>query len=688
MKSIIYSLRLSMILFGLLMIVLINGCSKEDPNNIDQDEPETILSTKSATIGSQGGSLTLDDGTSITIAKGILSTDYSVTLSKIGNEQIFGSVENRNCYDLSGLPAGIKANLMFPCPPGKEMEFIGVYNYDPVLFEGDQPAFIYDKIEGNIKISNFTLRNSPDPLVQKRRWIVEWGEKQDYGDEIKLIPMPYYMQVGGTCWAADATMLAKAFMPYTSDENEVEIKDFLREMNLGIDAGIDHWSFMKVLYKKFNLLTSGAGAKTEGYFNRSNLLKTIIKKLDENKPIIIWLPNLESAHAVLILGYRTILNSSGYNDYELILHDSKAMDPPNKDEGTMYTYRKWKWFVDGAYPTTFYMIMYPGSPVHSARTLQTVGFPSYPSEMQLKFEKVKNNLKTYYYCKIDHTLPDGYGWVAANNNKQEYITQEAKTLIMNLQLYNADLDNQKDCNVNIKITNLKSNKLTLTKDYPVILGINKKPSMLNISLDTSLWLKNNGDTTIIPYRIECKLSSEFGGTYMDGWNAEFKIKGSAPSGTGNNYITSFNSTPAKMYFYNDYFTADVGVGLSGNQFRVTDEKNLKILKQISFAVPEILNSETKTYDLKINVNNLAINVGPWNPNAKSVYIKKAVVNIDGVDNTLNGSGSWTIPVTFNKNSTTKTLYFDIYMDLIGNNGTPLNQQYAHSFMQMWFTIDN
>ena len=65
-----------------------------------------------------------------------------------------------------------------------------------------------------------------------------------------------------------------------------------------------------------------------------------------------------------------------------------------------------------------------------------------------------------------------------------------------------------------------------------------------------------------------------------------------------------------------------------------------------------------------------------------------MVNIDGVDNTLNGSGSWTIPVTFNKNSTTKTLYFDIYMDLIGNNGTPLNQQYAHSFMQMWFTIDN
>lgn len=213
----------------------------------------------------------------------------------------------------------------------------------------------------------------------------------------------------------------------------------------------------------------------------------------------------------------------------------------------------------------------------------------------------------------------------SNHDRIEYIPEGVKSLIMNLQLYNADLDNQKDCNVNIKITNLKSNKLTLTKDYPVKLGINKKPSMLNISLDTSLWLKNNGDTTIIPYRIECKLTFEFGGTYMDGWNADFKIKGSAPSGTGNNYITTFTSTPAKMYFYNDYFTADVGVGLSGNQFRVTDEKDLKILKQISFAVPKIINSDTKTYDLKINVNNLAINVGPCNRNANQHILKKQLL---------------------------------------------------------------
>lgn len=165
---------------------LINGCDKEDANDIDHDEPETVLATKSATIGSQGGTLSLDDGTSVTIAKGLLTQEYSVILSKIGNEQIFGSVENRNCYDLSGLPVGTKASLMFPCSPGKKTEFIGVYNYDPVSFEGDQPAFIYDKTEGNIKISNFTLRNSPDPLVQKRRWIVEWGDKQDFGDENSL----------------------------------------------------------------------------------------------------------------------------------------------------------------------------------------------------------------------------------------------------------------------------------------------------------------------------------------------------------------------------------------------------------------------------------------------------------------------------------------------------------------------
>ncbi len=540
---------LSYLYYFLLIIstLCLTTCNIDDDPIDDQDIPESIISSKTVVIGAQGGMLVYDDGTTLVVPKGVLTSDYTVTISKIANEQIFGSVENRNCYDISGLPIGTKVDLTFPCPPDKDPEYVAVFNYDPETIEGEQPAFSYDKNVGSIKITNFTLRNPPNQLIQKKRWIVEWGDKPEFGSESKLIPMPYYMQVGGTCWAADATMLAKAYMPYTDESTEVEIKDFLKEMQIGVDAGIDHWSFMKVLYKKFNLLTGGAGGKTEGYFSKSNLLRAIIKRLDEDKPIIIWLPNLESAHAVLIVGYRTVLNSSGYNDYELILHDSKATDPPNKDEGTMYTYRKWKWFIEGAAPTTFYMIMYAGSPVHSARALQTIGFPQYPSEMQLKFEKVVNNKKSYIYCKIDPTQPSGYGWVAANYDKVQYI-EKVKTLIMNLQLYNADLDKAKDCNVNVKLTNLKTNKQTLSKDYPVQLGTDKKPKMLNITLDTSLWLKNEGDTSLITYRIDCKLTSEFGGDYLDGWNAEFKTRIEKPA--KKNYL--------KFLFYY--------IGVSGSKF--------------------------------------------------------------------------------------------------------------------------
>jgi hypothetical protein len=328
MKTLFYYFRLNMILFGLLMIVMINGCSKEDANDIDQDEPETVLSTKSATIGSQGGTLSLDDGTSVTIAKGLLTTDYSVTLSKIGNEQIFGSVENRNCYDLSGLPAGITATLTFSCPAGKEKELIGVFNYDPVTLEGDQPAFTYDKNDGKILISNTKLR---DPQVRKKRWIIEWTDGFYGGAKTVILSVPFYTQAGGSCWAADATMMAKSL--YNFSGIEVEISDFLREMGLGIDDGIDGYRFMKNLPWKFIKLVPGAGAVTEAYFSNFACFKSITKKIDEGSPVLLQLSNY--GHAVLAVGYKYV-PGNGYKNCELIIHDSNGVFPVNAGQGTIY----------------------------------------------------------------------------------------------------------------------------------------------------------------------------------------------------------------------------------------------------------------------------------------------------------------------------------------------------------------
>ncbi|MBP7496084.1 MAG: hypothetical protein KA792_00265 [Bacteroidales bacterium] len=145
------------------------------------------------------------------------------------------------------------------------------------------------------------------------------------------------------------------------------------------------------------------------------------------------------------------------------------------------------------------------------------------------------------------------------------IPASVKTLKLNLQCYNADLNNSKDCNIKIKITNTRKNKITFEKSYPVTLGTDRKGVLQAISIDTAEWLKNFGDTNLIPYELECKLTSGLADNYLDGWSVAFMVKGAKFE---YKYVSSYDSPQNSVFICNKYFKADYYFSIEGYKLRI------------------------------------------------------------------------------------------------------------------------
>ncbi|MBK7030294.1 MAG: hypothetical protein IPH45_14340 [Bacteroidales bacterium] len=509
-----------LIILGLILI-LSNGCKKDDATPEPTDPEENVIETTSGIIGQAGGTLELKDGASVNIPSGSLSGDVSITFSKIGNDQYFNQ-SKRNVYELSGIETGTLMNLSFPCPAGLKSSFIGVFNYDQTKIEGTAMDFAYDSISGGVKVASYQHLKHLKSDGNYKRWIVEWGTPREFVDKTVLIPMPFYEQIGGSCWATDVTMLTKAYSPYADREAETEVYHYLKAIGLGIDDGIGIYNFMKVLDKKFHLYSNGAGALTESYFNKNNLLNAIIERLDEKRPVVLYMPN--HAHAVLVVGYRTYLNLNGYDETDLIIHDSKGTNPPSADEGCMYTSRKWSWFLKDACAQSLFLMLTAATGVNESRALQTVGLPTFPSgktEMSFSYYKTAGGSKGTISLTWDPNHPDGYKWTQNDLLTFEKLPPTVSSMNFKLQLFNADMDASENVILNIKVSNLTKGKNTFMRDYPLTLPNSPNPYYFELALDTSEWLKNFGDTATMDYTIQTRLSNS-SGIYQDGWTLNFK----------------------------------------------------------------------------------------------------------------------------------------------------------------------
>ncbi|MBP7497834.1 MAG: hypothetical protein KA792_09240, partial [Bacteroidales bacterium] len=126
---------------------------------------------------------------------------------------------------------------------------------------------------------------------------------------------------------------------------------------------------------------------------------------------------------------------------------------------------------------------------------------------------------------------------------------------------------------------------------------------------------------------------------------------------------SYNSPPATHLIYNKYYSANVAIGISGDQFRVTQDvlSFNSEAKQITIKIPKITSSSaTMNYSLTVKFSELAFN--PPNPSSEyTPKLKKAEAYIGADKISLDNSGNWTIPISVIQKNTYTPVTLVVYI---------------------------
>ena len=189
-----------------------------------------------------------------------------------------------------------------------------------------------------------------------------------------------------------------------------------------------------------------------------------------------------SGHAVLVLGYRKLKNPDGsLADLEILIHDTKNMNPPTPNEGTMYTWVPWKW-INGR-NWMYSCIVYPIDDPPTDFVLQTIGYPSQNDVGQIEFFALHpNTKKDYLQAKyawdvegpaappVDsrrghRQLRDGKETVAGPADRIDPIPATVTRLHMRLPMWNADV---KPADVRVRVVlRAKGNASTRRPNRPL-----------------------------------------------------------------------------------------------------------------------------------------------------------------------------------------------------------------------------
>jgi len=439
--------RISYFILLIPFIFLMTGCPDDNPTSPKPDVTieEKVVEQKTTTIGTSGGTISLSDGTEVIIPSGSVSSETKVIVSKIENDNYF-SGSNRVSIDISSDKSITGMTVKIKVKSGLSKEQVGVFRYNPEdsktqsFVEGDVPEFNYDSQTGIITAtvnagSSKSKKEQVNGSLLFPRWVAEYDENIEGEVESRIIEMPFYEQPGSSCWATCATMLSKAYTPYTDRKSEAEVYNYLKYMQLGRDDGIYSFQFLRTLPKAFHLYSGGAGVEATGFFRLSALREKIIKELDEQHPVIVNLdyPGV-GQHAILVIGYIKKTSGSGKVTYDLVIHN-----PQGTGSETMYTIHDFDWVFSKKSMTTAVQILYPTVGVHPDRTLLTLGMPMSSLVGDISF-KVPTRGGSSYSIRFSENISNsrGYSWRYGTGNEILAVPDTATEFNIKLPIWNAD----------------------------------------------------------------------------------------------------------------------------------------------------------------------------------------------------------------------------------------------------------
>ena len=472
---------------------------------------DVVVDKTSAPLNQKGGELDLKNGAKLLVPVGALNADSTLQVRQLNNPLGFGKDAVAYQFTSTGTVTGV-LTLTFPVPQGMKNQDLSVCGFNPGTFQTSNVPYTFNpqgntvtatidpqKLAAeNIKSGQGTIYTGLLSMLNPMFYLPK-GDHQDVkGFNVynivyrfepyhmanhpeHVIQTPYYMQSGGSCWAADTMMLLRyydtgdviqrnlgeALYTCNSDRLPPSVLNAIQAIPLNgyitnteqyrgaslNDFGISPQYFEDNLARYISGET-GATVQWRGFTRDVDLHSEILNQLDQDHPVIIDLSGM--GHWILIVGYR----DSGQT---LVIQDPKGM-PFGSRDGGMYSIRDYSWIsnnidIGRSQPVP---MLWVDKQVNRDCPLQTIGCPGgadrYRGEGQplgglaegtssygsINFYAVNPKVKppddkiSYAWLQFDPSKVVGYSWYNIKGEANP-ISSRATNLELNMPVWNAAL---------------------------------------------------------------------------------------------------------------------------------------------------------------------------------------------------------------------------------------------------------
>ncbi|MGE5356250.1 MAG: C39 family peptidase [Deltaproteobacteria bacterium] len=654
MKNVIKYLSVSVIFFLFSLL----SCDKENENpNIE------VIDEISSSIGSEGGTLELKNGVKISIPSGALDAMNTITLNAYRPEDFFDG-DLKYHFVIGCQPTGLNflkdIEILIPVPAELKNK-----NYDGI-------GGLIDPESGAVEVyptSGITIENVSYLKLKTKHFSKYHGYFYESPPvSAPTLQIPHYNQGESQyCWAACIQMLCEGI----EHSDWAEINSIIGMT--GVDeGGIGQYGFRyrsdiaQMIKDRTGVLPDRKLFTILSTFKLEGYLKD---RLALGYPVIVFSPVDE--HAFIVVGY---------NNHTFYLNDPAST---TYSGNLCYKARSFSDFQISKmeFNAKFVTLSIPKQ-INCADRLQTLNI----THRGMAFNKVKTPPVSYDFC-YDYQKQFGYSFRDGSNIKYDSIPSNVEEIqFKELQIANSSNAQTKTVNVTYEFWGQNNKKIhkVIESQNPIILNPNSM-----IQYRPKILISEFADPTpkSTDYKLKITLN-ESSGKILDESVVYFTIGPPEENNPNYTYVKSLNLNATKVFMYNDHYTADLTVSLSGDDFRLIEEKNLNIYKIVNLGVPQISTNVKKTVLLNLKMDNLKINYGPWNPNAIKAIIKKADFLIDGKNTIdLDKNGNWTLPVQYDKNTLLKKIELNVYLDYIKSDGKEAGLNDWHSPLIINFNID-
>ncbi len=383
--------------------ILLLGCSGggSNPSGPGEDDPgQNVRETKSLTVGSGGGAVTLSGGVSVVFPAGAVTRDAGFTISELTPESYFepddefGRVVLRCTGDIAEFahPVEILAPLPVNMTIADSARVFGGY---------------IDETDGSMQLVPCAIRvveGKPFAVMAAEHFSIpflSWLVKETPPASAGPLQIPYYSQgESNYCWAASLQMLTQA----ASFEKRDEIPGIIGAM--GVDeSGISSYKF-RMSSAITGIVKSRAGVAPERSawdFVNYGLLKDHLKREIGVRGVPVAVHSTAKEHAVVVVGY------SGNTFY--------VHDPASMSGGSIgYTARTWDELSGGMGLGSNMVSLSIPKKLDASRPAITVNILNNAVQF-IRPPTPDDATSNIYWFRWDYANKDGYGFLDGRTQK-------------------------------------------------------------------------------------------------------------------------------------------------------------------------------------------------------------------------------------------------------------------------------